>query len=423
MKLKFSDMVKGKFIAIIFMVCGGILAGMFLWCLFSPITNIQELPNELICQLTGKNGLNDTTKFNVMGTDLGIITKYQGEFRYIFGDTFGNEFTTMEEMDPFKDYAWRSQTMAISNDTDPSNGIMLNDWIKNPLSGNATELFPSQKNTSYTGELIAIPTTAVVIDEDFYIYYMSIMNWGYDGHSWICNNASIAYSSDGEHFFKMNNVSWPGNSNCIQFAFVQDNRSFLSNEIYFLTVPGNRNNGAYLVKVNKTQILNQSAYQYLSLIDENNTPIWSYNMNAALCIIPPKVGELSVMWNEYLEKYIVIYTDIAHSGIACRTAEKLWGPWSQPYLIAHARDYPGLYGAFMHPELVENNGKKIYFILSLWQVYNTFVIRVDLTSLNTLEIQNSFDFLFLVGLTALRPAGRRDSDQEEFNFELLKKAR
>ncbi len=415
-------MKKTKLIMIMVIICGGIVGGTVGWWLLSPQPELQTLPNELIGQLTGKNGFNDTTQVNVMGTDLGIITKYQGEFRYIFGDTFGSEFNTMQDYDPFslKNYAWRSQTMAISSDTNPSDGILLQDWIKSPLTGNATELFPSKKDLSYTGELTAIPTAAVTMNESFYIFYMSVKNWGSDGHSWAINNASIAYSSDGEHFFKMNNISWPGNSKCIQFAPVQDNRSIISDEIYFLTVPGNRNNGAYLVKVKSNQILNQSAYQYLSFVDAENNPIWSNDINAAICIIPPKVGELSIMWNKYLEKYVVIYTDIAHSGIALRTADKLWGPWSAPRLIAHASKYPGLYGAFLHPELVENNGQKIYFILSRWQVYNTFVIKVDLTSLKSVELKYAGALPFLLGLTILNLFIENKSNQKDFNSSIPK---
>jgi len=408
-------MVKTKVVGMILIVLGIAIGGVIGWLLITQLgpAQPQALQNELIGQLTGKDGFNDTTRFNVIGTDLGIVTKYQGQFRYIFGDTFGTDFMTIESWDPFstKDYAWRSQTMALSNDTDPSDGILLNDWIKDSPSGNATELFPSGKDMSRTTELTAIATTAVTINTSFYIFYMSVKSWGSTGHNWICNNASIAYSSDGAHFFKMNNMSWPTFSNCIQFAFVQDNRStgLISDEIYFLTAPGNRNGGAYLVKVDKNQLLNQSAYRYLSLVDANNTPVWSSNMNAAKCVIPPTVGELSVMWDKYLEKYVVTYTDIAHSGICLRVAEELWGPWSAPYLIAHARDYPGLYGAFLHPDLVENNGQQIYFIMSRWNVYNTFVLRVDLTILKNIQIQTSILPFLLFGLSIV-PAFSKDSE-------------
>jgi hypothetical protein len=400
-------MVKTKVVVMMLVVLGVAIGGMVGWYVATQLgpAQPQALQNELIGQLTGKDGFNDTTLFNVMGTDLGIVTKYQGQFRYIFGDTFGTDFMTIESWDPLslKDYAWRSQTMALSNDTDPSDGILLNDWITDPISGNATELFPSRKDINGTTELTCIATTAVTINTSFYIFYMSVRSWGSNGHNWVCNNASIAYSADGELFTKIENVSWPGLSNCIQFAFVQDNRSsgLISDEIYFLTAPGNRYGGAYLVKVHKNQLLNQSAYRYLSLVDANNTPVWSSNMNAAKCVISPTVGELSVMWDKYLEKYVVTYTDIAHSGICLRVAEHLWGPWSAPYLIAHARDYPGLYSAFLHPDLVENNGQQIYFIMSRWSVYNTFVMRVDLTILKNIQIQTLGLPCFLFGVSVV----------------------
>jgi len=46
-----------------------------------------------------------------------------------------------------------------------------------------------------------------------------------------------------------------------------------------------------------------------------------------------------------------------------------------------ASEYPSLYGAFVHPEYVEDNGEVVYFIMSVFSEYNTFVMSVNVSSL------------------------------------------
>jgi len=38
-------------------------------------------------------------------------------------------------------------------------------------------------------------------------------------------------------------------------------------------------------------------------------------------------------------------------------------------------DYPGLYGAFLSPRLQEDYGRVVYFVMSQWGPYNTFLMR------------------------------------------------
>ena len=334
-----------------------------------------NLPHEPISKLTGENALNDTTIVDVRGTDLGIIMKHQDHYYYIFGDTFG----CGEGFAP----NWRSNTMAYSNDTDPSDGIMLNGWIVDSRTGNATELISSKK-VDYD-EMTCIPSAAVSYNGNIYIYYMSVNHWSATGGMWDCNNASIAVSADnGKTFVKMNNISWPGGSNFVQFGFAQDQAILTSEDyIYFLATPAGRYEACYLCRVPLTGILNQANYEYLIEADISGSPIWSSNYLLATSIFPSPVGELSVMWNNYLQKWTVFYFDTNQLSIEVRTADDLWGPWSSSYTITTASEYPSLYGSYVQPDLVENNGEIVYFVMSVFSVYNTFVMSVNLSSLYT----------------------------------------
>ncbi len=176
------------------------------------------LTHSRISQLTGKNALNDSTPYEVMGTDLGIVVKYQGQYRYIFGDTFGGDFTYWGDPSGNKDTHWRSNVMACSTDTNASDGITIDGWINNSVTSLARELIGSQKDDI---EVTCIPTTAFTDGGNFYIYYMSVSYWG-DPGKWDCNNASIAVSTDGANFTKVSGVKWAGGSNHNMFGVVQN---------------------------------------------------------------------------------------------------------------------------------------------------------------------------------------------------------
>lgn len=360
----------------------------------------STLPHNLISQLTGKNALSNSTAFDVNGTDLGIIIKHHGEYRYIFGDTFGFGDQKINN--------WRSNTMAFSFDNNPNDGIEIDGWILEPPTGYAKELISSLK-INYK-EKTCIPTAALSMDNKIYIYYMSVNHWG-GGGQWFCNNASIAVSlDDGQTFAKMNNISWPGDSKFIQFGLVQ-NSQLLSTEdyLYFLATPSGRFQACYLCRVPPFQILNQEAYEYYVDSSISGDPIWGSDYTAALEVFPSPVGELSIMWNNFLQKWTVFYMDNVQFAIVLRTADHLWGPWSAPHKITTAAQYPTLYGSYVHPDFVENNGETVYFIMSIYSVYNTFVISVDLRSLtatNTLSPTSStgyqfFNTSFLLGSVLL----------------------
>ena len=366
---KYHNSWKGKVLKVLLIF--SLVSLVFFTFLSTPlfVSGTTYLPHTLHSQLTGATALSDTTPFDVYGTDLGIILKHNGKYHYIFGDTLGSGGLN-----------WRSNTIAYSFDTNPSDGLSLNGWIVSPTSGHAKELISSLK-IDYV-EKTSIPTAAVSHNNLMYIFYMSVRHWGTPG-VWECNNASIAVSNDnGQNFLKTANISWPGGSNFVQFGLVQDALSPIDDGcFYFLATPSGRFGACYLCRVPYNSLLDQSAYEYYSDYDSFNNPIWSSLHTDAISIFPAPVGELSIMWNAYLNKWTVFYFDSITLDIVLRTANHLWGPWSAPQAIVGAIEYPTLYGSYVHPDFVENSGEVVYFIMSKFNVYNTFVLSVDLGSL------------------------------------------
>ncbi len=391
----FLSTIKSKFISI-FLIAILFFISFSVGGYYSTVISTGSyLSHTLHGKLTGGDAVSDSTVYDVYGTDLGIIVKHNNKYHYIFGDTFGNK----------SGLNWRSNTMAYSTDTDPSDGITIDGWIPSPLNGFAGELISSLK-IDYI-EMTSIPTAALSYDGNMYIFYMSVRHWGSTGGYWQCNNASIAVSVDnGYNFAKMSNISWAGTSNFVQFAFVQ-NQGLLNvsdNHFYFLATPAGRYGACYLSRVDRDSLLNQSAFEYYTGTDLATNPIWSNDHSVAVSIFPADVGELSVMWNDYLQKWTAFYFDSGDLDIVVRTSDNLWGPWDAPSLIVGAAEYPSLYGSYVHPDFVENSGKEVYFIMSKFDVYNTFVLSVDLNftgsstsvaSFSSLEV--TFSTLLLCG--------------------------
>ena len=352
------------------------------------------LPHTLHAKLTGGDAVSDSTVWDVYGTDLGIIVKHNSKYHYIFGDTFGNK----------SGLNWRSNVMAYSTDTDPSNGITIDGWIPSPLNGYAGELISSLK-IDYV-EMTSIPSAALSYNGNMYIFYMSVRHWGSVGGVWQSNNASIAVSTDnGYNFAKMSNISWAGTSNFVQFAFVQNQGSLNESDtnFYFLATPAGRYGACYLCRVDRDSLLNQSAYRYYTGTGFFGYPQWSSDHNEAVAIFPSDVGELSVMWNEYLQKWTAFYFDNSEFDIVVRTADDLWGPWDAPLPIVGGVEYPSLYGSYVHPDFVENSGEVVYFIMSKFDVYNTFVLSVNLnltessTTVPSFSLEVTFSTILICG--------------------------
>lgn len=337
--------------------------------IFTFLGQYSPLPHEMVCQLTGEDALNDTTVVNVYGADVGLMVEWQDRLHFIFGDTFGPD-----------NWDWRSNTMAYTLDTDPSDGIILTDWITDNVTHFAKELIHSLKVDEV--EMTVIPTAAYSSGVCLYVYYMSVNTWGEHG-DWTSNNASIAYSFDGHTFFKATNMSWSGTSNFIEWGLIKgdDSAPSTGGYLYFLTTGSGRFHDCFLVRVPENHILNQSSYQYYIGLGAGDVPTWSSNQEDAQPVLEAPMGEISVMWNTYLGKYMVLNLDDVQKQILIRTADSPWGPWSAPRIIIQRPEYVGFYAPNIDPLLVEDGGRIVYFTMSLWFEYNVYLMKVDLTPL------------------------------------------
>jgi len=329
--------------------------------------NLNIIKNiHMLAIQTGEYSINQTkTNYGVGGTDLGISFN-QGDKTYIaYGDTFLNEGMIG---------GWRSNVLAVTTDEDYTDGILFDRMISMPGVKNAKELIPSRKVDNL--EMTTIPTGGLAIGDTLYMSFMSVRHWGTPG-GWDCNYGSIAKSVDGgENWEVMKNLQWPGDSNFCQMAPVT-----IGDYIYIPGITGGRNGSAKLMRVPVKDYENFDAYEYLIGFDDSGEPIYEKGQDAmygAYNILPKAVGEMSFLYSDYLEEWLVTYID-GNANLVMRSAKNIYGPYSKSVIIAAQKDFPSLYGAFMNPKWVSKDGKKIGFIMSIFDpVYNTVMMELEL---------------------------------------------
>lgn len=308
------------------------------------------------------------TNYKVYATDLGIMwDKGNGEIFTLFGDTYGQGWGG-NGAGP-GDADWRSNVLAISQDTNLADGLTFSTMIQD-TAGHAKELLASKK-IRFDEETV-IPTAGVTVGSRHYIHYMSVNHWGAPG-KWYTNYSGIAYSDDnGQNWTKHPTAKWMNNTaawdNKFQMAaFVKD-----SGFVYMYATPNGRFGNVYLARVPENAILNIGDYRYW---DGSG---WVTDQASAQPVSIGAAGELSVVYNTYFERYLMTYLNEDRGSIVMRDAPTPTGPWSGEKVLATSSEYPGLYGSFIHPWT--NNGTDLYFIMSQWEPYNTFLMKASLNS-------------------------------------------
>lgn len=395
-----------------------------------------NIPNRLdsnpVGWVTGQNNFgipglgwpqtNNTAGFGIYGTDLGIMWEngLTGKIQLAFGDTFSG---------PNMTGAWRSNVLLLSTDTNLTNGLTL------LQTGYANQFIPSAPGALFpfiNSETTIIPTSAISINDEQYVNYMSVKSWDTPGR-WTNNyNAISVYDQDTDKWvlarstirsagwFRSSTPYVAGSQNFQQAAYVLQPESQVpeggTQYLYAFGTPSGRAGSAYLSRVAADDITDLSKYEYWDgtawtdklayaapvigdsthsagligpLIDWANDPNVFGGMLGGLfgAKTGGNVSEMSVQYNEYLDKYVVLYGNGANN-VILRTADTPEGPWSDPVTIATSLQYPGLYAPMIHPwsgtgKLTDNHGdpdvSTLYWNMSLWGNYNVVLMETDLS--------------------------------------------
>jgi len=334
-------------------------------------SNLQCLSRVTGAEDNGHNGLpsvkytlNNRTdlKYNVGGTDLGIVWEMsENRFGLFFGDTFGADFKPNYSSPGPNGGSWRSNVILLSNDTELSNGLTINGAV---MEGNqAKQICFSAHNTSGTGDWTSIPTAAIHANNADYVHYMNIKTWT----GWVTNYSSLYKSTDGgDNWERVNSVNFSGESNFGQCGYYNDDGM-----VYMMSTQTGRAGMPYLARFKETDIEDPGRYEFWNGFG------WATGKeNAAAPLFNDNVGELSFSYMPELGKWVLLYFNDPRYEICLRYADNVEGPWSEPMQVASGRDWPQLYGSFIHP--LSKKGTTLYFIMSMWLPYNTYLMSIDL---------------------------------------------
>jgi catechol 2,3-dioxygenase-like lactoylglutathione lyase family enzyme len=330
-----------------------------------------------VAALTGTQSINETeARYQVKGTDLGIMwTDERGQILIAFGDTFGagwNGFGSGASTDPAA-VDWRSNTLARSNDHNPADGLSFAFVTDRP--GHAKELLHALRQDGV--EITKIPTGGVNVGGRNYMAYMSVRRFTEPAH-WITNYNGIAYSDDGGQTW----TDVPGtrrpNTPALDDKFQMIAYARRDGFVYAFGTPNGRFGNAYLARVPEQRILDLSAYEYWT-----RTGWRQASSTIATPIVAGPIGELSVRYDPVLKSWemMTITTwetrtvEKVRGEIVVRLAREPTGPWSAPIPVATYREYPTLYGGFLHPD---SKGPDIYFTMTQHDRYNVSLMHARL---------------------------------------------
>ena len=316
----------------------------------------KSLPNE---NLLNPNRTDE--KYDIGGTDLGIAWDMgKGKTGLFFGDTYGHDYVPVNGGGPGAAGNWRSNVLGITTDKDLSDGLSFDNMV-------AKELIPSPHITNGTGSHTSIPTAAIHAMGADFVHYMDVRKWGVAG-SWTTNFSGLFYSKDqGLTWKKAAGIHFNGDSHFSQVGFAKHN-----GWIYMIGTRSGRTGAAYLARFKEANIVNQASYQYWN----RNTGWVTGDESKAEAIIEAPVGELSLLYNSKYKRWILTYLNEQKGALVMRDAASITGFWSEEKTLATATEYPGLYGAFLHP--ISSVGDQLYFMMSLWFPYNVFLMQATL---------------------------------------------
>ena len=364
-------------------------------------TLVQYVPgsSQKICQFTGEFDrerqqptLNRTeSRFGVVGTDLGSSFEHGGKIYFLFGDTWGRR----------RNEGNRDDSIAYSEDTHPEDCLTL----QFVMGANGLYLSPQVPGISLRA--FEVPTGGFSYNEAMYVFFTT-------DHSEqrVMGRSILARSTDNAQSFEyLYDVS---RDKFINIAPVIINNSDIpglpmseGQGLLLWASSTYRESDPYLAYIPLSTVEDRETMRYFSGFDASSgQPRWSTHESEAVPLFShPCIGELSVAWNPYLRKWLMLYNCANPRGINFRVTDQPWGPWSEAQVLFHPwedngychfmhvswdyrncdsvhdpgreREWGGEYGPYMIPRFTQGDATHttIYYVMSTWNPYNVVLMK------------------------------------------------
>ncbi len=351
-----------------------------------------------VCQLTGdfdrerqvpvRNPSDELC--GVIGTDLGIPIEHKERLYLLFGD-----------VQQRKENRWLRDPIAYTDSTDPENIDLTyfvdDDGLFRPLT------IPGISQLGFE-----VPGGAISLGESMYVVFTT-------DHSTtkIMGRSVLAVSEDDALTFRqLYDLSTSKFIN-VAMAEVESSRMRgLPADCGTVLMWGSgqyRRSDPYLACVPSRAIRDKSAIRYYAGQDKSGKPVWKQDEAEAVPLFSHRqLGELSVVWCEQVQHWVMLYNCNSPICIMCRFAKEPWGPWSEPEILFDC--YEDGYGIFVHfpgeagpngvilsdpgheeiqggcygPYMLERYSRgdagrcTIYFVMSIWNPYQVVLMRADI---------------------------------------------
>ncbi len=335
----------------------------------------ENTPNaDAVCRLLGSR----TKTSNIPGADLGVVfTHYLNGKHYLYfavGDINQNPINT-------------SNALARSS-SNPADCLDL-EWLAHPI-------YPAKRIVGV--DFSTVPAGGISLNNKIYLYMMQVLDWGVSPPP--ARALLLKSEDDGKTFSQVPGVTW-GVSNKIintKFINVAPVLSKKDGYVYLFGTGTYRGSAIYLARVSSDKIENLSEYSYYTASGN-----WSSNPNDAIAIVDGQIGELSVQWNSFLNKWVMMYYDLSGNGVAVRTSKEPWGEWSKPAIVFKENPasleqfakynerttkcllgslecdeyFANIYAPYVLPNEFQSSDNQLYFTISLWSPYTVFLMKTE----------------------------------------------
>jgi hypothetical protein len=319
----------------------------------SLVASVRNLGNQFLENRVGVTGADGATS----------TVLPSGKSLWLFGDTVEGPFKTIRNLDLT---SLRSNTAALVPRQDASHGIKDFRFLSDDTGKRPRQIVPFEPNEDSAKTRIWA-VHGVTIGEDVYLFYHRItllkgvdvfINFQLNGMGLAkAKLADLKFSRltapDGTREF------WKGDQPSFGvFAVKTDDYVYLW---------GSLTTGMFLARTKPDQVENLSRYEYLvqapSAAHPNVTPRWSDKFQPSASLFDSVPNEMSAAYNAHLRKYVAIHSYHRDNKLVMRTADNIVGPWSEPEII-YRPTLTGnddlIYAAKEHPELAQDDGRKIY---------------------------------------------------------------
>ncbi|HSK39734.1 MAG TPA: DUF4185 domain-containing protein [Arenibaculum sp.] len=378
-----------------------------------PAVRTEPGSTRKICQVvgetdrrTGARTVNATeTNYGFWGTDLGASFEHEGELYFLFGDTHASGGLKRPR---------DADLIAVSRDDDPEDCIEMS-FITDEDGGYRPLTIPGVSSGAFS-----VPTGGVSVNGEIHVFATTDFSPANP-----MGRSVLASSGDKGRTFEFRHTVSSGKfinvaPVVVDGATVAGLPQSAGDAVLLWASGRYRRSDPYLAAVPADRIAEPGEVRYFAGIDPaSGRPRWSRDEPDAAPLFPEScLGELSVGWNPYLERWLMLYNcGTPRNRIYIRSAKLPWGPWSEPDILfdperdggycnfmnagprvvtvstsgtacgsvsdPHTPDRAGdAYGPYLIPRFTRGTPGQtsdIYYLMSTWNPYTVVLMRSTLS--------------------------------------------